>query len=42
MVCPWGRMPNEHMHSDSKKRSSLLALLFAVGDVKRCELSRIA
>ncbi len=26
---------NKHMHSDSKKRRSFLALLFAVGDVKR-------
>jgi len=26
---------NNHMHSDSKKRRSFLALLFAAGDVKR-------
>ena len=26
---------NNHMHSDSKKRRSYLALLFAAGDVKR-------
>ncbi len=28
-------MPNNHIHSDSKKRRSFLALLFAAGDVKR-------
>jgi hypothetical protein len=30
-------MPNNHMHSDSKKRRSsfLVSLLFAAGDVKR-------
>ena len=28
-------MHNNHMHSDSKKRRSSLALLFAAGDVKR-------
>ena len=28
-------MPNNHMHSDSKKRRSFLALLFAAGDVRR-------
>jgi len=27
--------PNNHMHSDSKKRRSFLALLFAAGDVWR-------
>jgi len=27
---------NNHMHSDSKKRRSFLALLFAAGDVRRC------
>jgi len=26
---------NNHMHSDSKKRRSVLALLFAAGDVSR-------
>jgi hypothetical protein len=26
---------NKHMHSDSKKRRSFLALLFAAGDVRR-------
>ena len=26
---------NNHMHSDSKKRRSFLALLFAAGDVRR-------
>ena len=26
---------NDHMHSDSKKRRSFVALLFADGDVKR-------
>lgn len=26
---------NNHIHSDSKKRRSFLALLFAAGDVKR-------
>tara|TARA_B110000908_G_scaffold143527_1_gene172519 strand:+ start:287 stop:409 length:123 start_codon:yes stop_codon:yes gene_type:complete len=26
---------NNHMHSDSKKRRSFLALLFAAGDVGR-------
>jgi len=26
---------NNHMHSDSKKRRSFVALLFAAGDVKR-------
>jgi len=29
------RNSNNHMHSDSKKRRSFLALLFAAGDVKR-------
>lgn len=27
--------PNNHMHSDCKKRRSSVALLFAAGDVKR-------
>ena len=27
--------PNNHMHSDSKKRRSFVALLFTAGDVKR-------
>jgi hypothetical protein len=26
---------NNHMHSDSKKRRSFLAMLFAAGDVRR-------
>lgn len=26
---------NNHMHSDSKKRRSFVALLFAAGDAKR-------
>ena len=26
---------NNHMHSDSEKRRSFLALLFAAGDVRR-------
>lgn len=29
------RSPNNRMHSDSKKRRSFLALLFAAGDAKR-------
>jgi len=28
-------MPNKQMHSDSKKRRSFLALLFAAGDLRR-------
>jgi hypothetical protein len=28
-------MPNKHMHTDSKKRRSFLALLFTSGDVRR-------
>ena len=27
--------PNNHIHADSKKRRSFLALLFAAGDVSR-------
>jgi hypothetical protein len=30
------KAPNNHMHSDSKKCRSFVALLFAAGDVKRC------
>ena len=29
------KMPNKQMHSDSKKRRSFLALLFAAGDLRR-------
>jgi len=29
------KFSNNHMHSDSKKHRSFLALLFAAGDVKR-------
>jgi hypothetical protein len=29
------RTANNHMHSDSKKRRSFLAMLFAAGDVWR-------
>ncbi len=29
------KMANKHMHSDSKKRRSFLALFFAAGDVRR-------
>jgi hypothetical protein len=29
------KLHNNHIHSDSKKRRSFLALLFATGDVKR-------
>ena len=32
MVMKW---PNNRMHSDSKKRRSFVALLFAAGDAKR-------
>ncbi len=31
---------NNHMHSDSKKRRSFLAMLFAAGDVKRSSALR--
>lgn len=29
------QVPNNHLHSDSKKRRSFLALLFAASDVRR-------
>jgi len=35
MVWSCDGRPNEHMHADSKKRRSFLALLFAAGDVRR-------
>jgi len=31
-------MANNHMHTDSKKRRSFLALLFAAGDVGRWQI----
>jgi hypothetical protein len=31
---------NNHIHSDSKKRRSFLALLFTAGDVKRYAFQR--
>ena len=34
-VCRVAASSNNHMHSDSKKRRSFLALLFASGDVRR-------
>jgi hypothetical protein len=33
-------MANNHIHSDSKKRRSFLALLFATGDVRRWRRQR--
>ena len=32
---PKGKAANNRMHSDSKKRRSFLALLFAAGDARR-------
>jgi len=34
-ICRVAAYLNKHMHSDSKKRRSFLALLFAAGDVRR-------
>ena len=35
-ACRRAASSNNHMHSDSKKRRSFVALFFAAGDVRRC------